>query len=314
MSTPLDTPWKEILEAYFPQFLAFFFPEIDRQVDWTKGFSFLDTELQQLTIEGDTGKRILDKLAKVQLHSGKQQWILIHIEIQNQKEDRFTQRVYTYHARLRDKYPHYPVASLAVLGDTSREWRPQVFQEEFLGCEIRFSFPIVKLLDYKQRQQELEASDNPFAFVVQAHLAAQATKAQTSQQRRQAQKFALTTKLYEKGYNRQEIIDLFRFLDWVMTLPPALEADFRTNLKTYEAEKHMTYITSIERLSKAEGKAEGKAELLVRLLQRKLGTIEPTTITTITTLPLEQIEQLAEDLLDFQVPQDLTDWLQNYHN
>jgi hypothetical protein len=311
MPTPLDTPWKEVLEAYFPQFLDFFFPEIHRQVDWNQGFSFLDTELQQITLEGDTGKRILDKLVKVQLRSGTEQYILLHIEIQNQKEDNFAQRVYIYHTRLRDKYSAYPVASLAVLGDTNSKWLPQVYQEEFLGCEIRFSFPIVKLLDYKQRQQELETSSNPFAFVVQAHLAAQATKAPTSQKQRKTQKFNLTTKLYEKGYSPQEVIDLFRFLDWTMTLPPILEDDFRTDLKTYEGEKHMAYITSIERLSKAEGKAEGKAELVVRQLQRKLGAIDPAITASIMTLQIEQIEQLAEDLLDFQTIQDLDNWLQS---
>jgi hypothetical protein len=40
MSTPLDTPWKQILEGYFPQFMAFFFPEAHSEIDWRKGFDF----------------------------------------------------------------------------------------------------------------------------------------------------------------------------------------------------------------------------------------------------------------------------------
>jgi len=40
------------------------------------------------------------------------------------------------------------------------------------GCELRFTYPIVKLRDYRARRAELEASDNPFATVVLAHLAA----------------------------------------------------------------------------------------------------------------------------------------------
>jgi hypothetical protein len=36
--TPFDSPWKEILEAYFPEFMAFFFPAIDIQIDWSRGF------------------------------------------------------------------------------------------------------------------------------------------------------------------------------------------------------------------------------------------------------------------------------------
>ncbi len=150
MTTPLDTPWKQILESYFPQFMEFFFPAAYSQSDWNQGFEFLDAELQQITLEADTGKRIVDKLVKVYLKDGKEQWIAAHIEIQNQKEDEFSERVFIYFARLRDKFRRR-VASFAVLGDTDKNWRPQTFGEETLGCGVQFYFPIVKLVDWKKR-------------------------------------------------------------------------------------------------------------------------------------------------------------------
>jgi hypothetical protein len=104
MSTPLDTPWKQILEGYFPQFMAFFFPEAYSTIDWRKGFDFLDSELQQVTLEAETGKRIVDKLVKVYLRNGREEWLLLHIEIQNQKEEDFSERVYIYSTRLFDKF------------------------------------------------------------------------------------------------------------------------------------------------------------------------------------------------------------------
>jgi hypothetical protein len=135
MTTPLDTPWKEILESYFPQFMAFFFPEAYSQIDWSCGFEFLDGELQQITREAETGKRITDKLVKVYLRNGKEQWIAAHIEIQNQKEDKFGERIFIYFARLRDKFQR-EVASFAVLGDTDRSWQPDSFATETLGFDI----------------------------------------------------------------------------------------------------------------------------------------------------------------------------------
>jgi hypothetical protein len=183
MSTLLDTPWKQILEGYFPQFMAFFFPEAYSAIDWRKGFDFLDSELQQVTLEAETGKRIVDKLVKVYLRNGQEKWLLLHIEIQNQKEAEFSERVYIYSTRLFDKF-RQAVASFAVLGDTDKNWRPQSFHQEALGSRHDFSFQIAKLVDYKQQAAELAASDNPFAVVVQAHLVAQATKGKTSQQRR----------------------------------------------------------------------------------------------------------------------------------
>ena len=110
---------------------------------------------------------------------------------------------------------------------------------------------IAKLVDYKQQKEELAASDNPFAVVVQAHLAAQATKNKDSQQRRRKQKYTLSIMLYERGWSEQQVIDLYRFIDWVLTLPMELEEAFREDLKTYEEQNNMPYISSIERTGEA---------------------------------------------------------------
>jgi hypothetical protein len=262
MTTPLDTPWKQILESYFPQFMAFFFPEAYSQIDWNRGYEFLDGELQQVTLEAETGKRIADKLVKVYLRNGAEQWIVAHVEIQNQKEEEFGERVFVYYARLRDKFKR-EVASFAVLGDTDVQWRPNSFVRETLGFNIQVFFPVAKLIDYKKRKEELSTNDNPFAVVVQAHLAAQATKGKESQQRRRKQKFALMTMMYERGYSRQEVIDLFRFIEWVMVLPPELEQAFKEDLAIYEEEK--TCLISVILSGKVWRQAKLGAGKLVRL-------------------------------------------------
>jgi Domain of unknown function (DUF4351) len=312
MSTPLDTPWKQILEGYFPQFMAFFFPEAYGAIDWSKGFDFLDSELQQVTREAETGKLIVDKLVKVYLRNGQEEWLLLHIEVQNQKEEEFSERVYIYSTRLFDKFRR-AVASFAVLGDTDRRWRPQSFHQEALGSQHSFSFQIAKLVDYKERMEELAISDNPFAIIVQAHLTAQATKGKTSQQRRRQRKYSLTTMLYERGWSEQEIIDLYRFIDWVLTLPPELEEAFREDLETYERGKNMPYISAIERMGEARGEArgkvEGKVELIGLLLAHQLGAISAETVEEIKKLSIEQLDRLALDLRGFTSVIDLTNWL-----
>ena len=311
MSTPLDTPWKQILECYFPQFMAFFFPEAHSAIDWSRGFNFLDSELQQITREAETGKRIVDKLVKVYLRNGQENWLLIHIEIQNQKEAEFSERVYIYSTRLFDKFRR-SVASFAVLGDTDQHWRPQSFHQSALGSQHDFSFQIAKLLDYQQ-QTDLATSDNPFAIVVQAHQVAQATKGKASQQRRRKQKYILTTLLYERGWTEQQIIDLYRFIDWVLTLPPELEEAFRQDLETYERGKNMPYISAIERIGEARGEArgkvEGKVDLLSLLLAQQVGTISIETVEELKKLSIGQLNQLALDLRDFASIEDLTNWL-----
>jgi len=31
-----DSPWKEAVEHYFPEFMEFYFPEAYTQIDWSK--------------------------------------------------------------------------------------------------------------------------------------------------------------------------------------------------------------------------------------------------------------------------------------
>lgn len=305
LKTPLDTPWKDILEAYFAQFIAFFFPTADTQIDWSKGFEFLDGELQQITKESETKRRFTDKLAKVYLLDGSEQFVLVHIEVQSQSEEDFGDRMFTYFARLRDKFGRR-VASLAILGDTSKNWKPQTHQEELFGCRLQFDFPVVKLLEYDQQKEELDSSSNPFAHVVLAHLAAQSTK--RNNKRRRQEKFALTKRLYEKGYERQDIINIYKFIDWVMTLPDNLETEFQKDLAAYEGDRKMPYITSIERM----GIEKGRKDMLIDLLNQKLNGLPTHVESQIEALSPEHLQALGKAILGFSSIDDLTNWLDSH--
>jgi hypothetical protein len=82
--------------------------------------------------------------------------------------------MYVYNCRVFDKYNRC-VASLAVLADDDPNWRPTEFHQALFDCEAGLHFPSVNLLDFAAREAELEATTNPFAKVVLAHLKAQET-------------------------------------------------------------------------------------------------------------------------------------------
>jgi len=166
-STEYDSPWKDIIEQFFSDFMAFFFPAIHEKIDWTQNYEFLDQELQKVVREAVTKTRRVDKLVKVWLNNGEDALLYIHIEVQSQEEANFSERMFIYHYRLYDRYGPR-VTSLAVLGDNQETWRPRSYHYETLGSELSFCFSMVKLLDYKL--EELEKSDNPFAMVVRVHL------------------------------------------------------------------------------------------------------------------------------------------------
>jgi predicted transposase YdaD len=58
-----------------------------------------------------------------------------------------------------------------------------------------------------------------------------------------------------------------------------------------------------------EGKAQEAAKMTLRQLNRRCGPLSEPTTAQIQALPLEQLESLADALLDFQGPADLSAWL-----
>jgi hypothetical protein len=249
-----DSPWKEVLDYYFAEFMDFFFPQAYNDIDWTKDPKSLDKELQQITPDAELGKRIADKLIEVCKHNGEETWVLVHVEIQSQRESDFTKRMYTYNYRIFDRY-NRTVVSLAVLGDTSKNWRPNTFSRNLWGCELDFKFPIIKLLDYQEKWQMLEESRNPFAMVVMAHLKVQESHGDF--QNLKHWKVALIKHLYEIGYQEKDVLRIFRFIDWLIQLPEELENEFLIEIEQYEEERRMPYVTSVERIGIKKGIKQG---------------------------------------------------------
>src|SRR5205823_13922997 len=128
----------------------------------------------------------------------------------------------------------------AVLGDARADWRPDRFGYELFGCEVGLRFPVVKLLDYNERWEALERSDNPFAVLVMAHLKTQATARHPES--RLEWKLRLVKGLYERGFSRADVLAVLRVIDWAMALPDELAASCDQSLAEYEEERSMPYI------------------------------------------------------------------------
>jgi hypothetical protein len=299
-----DESWKEALEEYFESFLSFFFPSVHEAIDWTHPPESLDKELQQITASDETKKRIADKLYKVWLLNKKQVWILINVEIQSQYDVEFPERIYIYNYRASNLHQK-PVVSLAILGDTGVNWRPDSYEQDMLGCGLRFYFPVVKLLDYQSRLDELESNNNPFAIIVIAHLKTKATNSKLSE--REEWKWRIIRGLYERGLTKVQIVKLFKIIDKMMTLPKRLQSGLIDKIKHLEEQKEMPFISPTEELA-MEREAQ---KLVMRQLKRRIGEINSSLIKQVEILELEPLEELGEALLDFSHVTDLEQWLRN---
>lgn len=290
--TDYDSPWKEALDYYFRPFMQLCFPALDSQIDWSIAPKMLDKELMQIAPQSELGRRTVDKLVEVKLLSGDFGWLLIHLEIQNQRDAEFTHRMFVYYYRIRDKYNRESV-SLAVLGDEEPNWRPDHYHEAAFGCQLEFKFPVVKLLDFADDLDFLERSTNPFALVVLAHLKTLQTAADPLDRCRW--KLRLLRPLYERGLTADEVRKLFRLLDWMMQLPRDIELEFCQQLEQFEQENRMPYITSIERLAIEKGQEKGLLAGKIQMLQRILGEAVESD-ETLLELPVEVLSTRLEDL------------------
>jgi len=115
-----DSAWKEVIEEHFEPFIEFFFPEIHKDIDFSRPIELLSNDLKRIIPSGKVGKRHVDILVKVFL-KGAQSYIcvFIHIEIQGTGKTGFMKRIFVYYYRIYEKYSadDVEIVSLAMLTD-----------------------------------------------------------------------------------------------------------------------------------------------------------------------------------------------------
>ena len=307
-----DSPWKDVLELYLKEFFELFFPQMHDDIDWTFRPVNLDKELRKIARDAEVGNRFADKLFQLRSKGGRPFELMTNVEVQGSPEASFAERLFVYNYRTYDRF-HRPVVSIAVLCDDTDSFHPQSFYAcDLWDCQVGIKFPTVKLRRYNDRWDELEASSNPFATVVMAHLKTQATRGRP--RRRYRWKLHLIRRLYDQGYERKDIVELFRFIDWVMALPQELEQRLDQDIETFESERKMKYVSGIERRAMQRGLEQGiqqgmekgiqqgieqgmeqeRVRLLKRLLGRAFGELPPELEQRLTTASRDEIDQWVD--------------------
>ncbi|HEY1148522.1 MAG TPA: DUF4351 domain-containing protein [Pseudoduganella sp.] len=262
-----DSPWKTALTHAFRAFLAFYFPAQCAQIDWRKRPRFLDKELAQTGFGDHPAGRVADKLARIHLLDGSEQWVMVHIEVQAQRDDTLARRVLAYNYRIFEQYGQ-PVASLVLLADDLPGWRPSAFHNNVLGTVMGIFFATAKLLDYSGRTDELLTSGNPFAIVTLAHLGTQKTHGSVAD--RYAAKWQLTRLLYDRGWRKERIIILFKVINWMMTLPEQWEFRYWKAIARLERSRKVEWISPLEESFMEKGRLKGVKQGMAQGLEQGL--------------------------------------------
>jgi hypothetical protein len=208
-----DQIWKDLIQKLFEKFVEFFIPDLYPEINFNKGYEFLDKELNKILPKSQSKNRRADKLIKVFLKNGKEKWILIHTEIQGYEDETFADRMFTSFYRIYDEYKKKIVA-LAVFTDSDVNFKPEKFEYNFFQTELTYKYRTYKAIE--QNENELLKSDNPFSLVILA--TKYAIESKKKEDIKLNFKIKLAKLLLQRNYNREEIIEIFKFIDVLLEL------------------------------------------------------------------------------------------------
>lgn len=293
-----DRLFKELLSNFFPEFIELFFPDIS--AEWERdSVQFLPLEVITDVTEGE--KKILDIVVQASLKS-QDTLFIIHTEHQSYSQTGFNRRMFTYFARLHEKYalPIYPIVIYS--HDSPKTPEPNSYRLELAKKIIlEFNYDVIQL--NQLHWQDFVNQRNPVASALMAKMRMSTTE-------RPQVKLTSLQLLTSLRLNPARVQLISGFIDTYLELNSQEEVVFQEQLATIEPkeqEKVMQIVTSWMR----QGEKQGELKLLMRLLNRRLGEISPQLKGRIENLSTPELENLGEALLDFSSVADLEAWFEN---
>jgi hypothetical protein len=272
-----DILWKSVLEEVFDDLLRFVYPGADQVFDMKRGFEFLDKELAEMypepEKEGDT--RFVDKLVKVFRADGQEEWLLVHIEVQGETDDRpaFAERMFRYFYRIFDRF-RKPVTAIAIYTGPDGKRMPGRFTYEFLNTRLVYQFNTLCMVDYED--EDLATNLNPFALVMLAAKKALDRGKDVDAKLLEGKLFVFR-KLYERGiFGKPKMEAVLRFLNNYVRF----EKSETNRIFTEEIDKitgktnTMSIIEQVTELRVEEARREGDEKAVRLLLQNTEFSVE----------------------------------------
>jgi Putative transposase, YhgA-like len=237
---PFDKLWKSMVTDHFEDFLEMFMPELHQEVDYTVPFLFLEQELKAALI--DKSLKQVDKLVGVQLKSGKQEWVYVHVEFENSHSPNIKERMYDYNARIKEKYKK-DITALVIYTGRNAPTNPNCYTKTVFGTSIVFTFNAYVIVE--QNEAALKANPNPFAIVVLANLYVANTYEDYEERLRLKEEIYVLAR--QRKYPDEKTDRLILFLTELMKLPSQLETQFNEYISKPQKSTDMIYTTQTSR-------------------------------------------------------------------
>ena len=146
--------------------------------------------------------------------------------------------MFQYYYRIYDRYGDMEILSLAVVTNQTPDPESPLgdYDRQREGYGVHFRFRAQALRDWSEATLIDLAATNPFAVVALAQLAAHR---RSKPMKRKVRKREIIALLYRYGYSREDVLQLLRFIDWLIRLPQGLELELRNELIALEEDTKM---------------------------------------------------------------------------
>ena len=220
----LDDNWKFLIENNLEDFTAIFLPDLHGEIDYSVKPIFLEQEFRSTLRPFHLGKKFTDKIIKVRLKTGVDKLILIHVEVQHEAEDDFSERMYIYYTLIFLKY-RLDITAIAVF--TNKEVPPNrgIFRKEAFGTSIEYRYNSVWSMD--KTEEALSASENIFdlALLTMRYLG----ETKNNMRKRLLFKKKLAELAVERNFSNDRINSFLIFVDEILKL----SEDFKIAYEIY---------------------------------------------------------------------------------
>jgi predicted transposase/invertase (TIGR01784 family) len=266
----------------------------------------MEQELHTIIPDSKSNHRYADKLVKLKLKNGREQWVFVHIEVQGGYKKDFSKRMFQYFYRVMDLYDQQ-IFALALFTSNVSTNKMNSFHYNFFGTRLDYHYTTYRIAS--QSETELLQSNNPFALAVLAGLYLINSNKDVDLKYKYKQKLMrliLKDKMKVGELKRKTIQQLFIFIDHILRLPDNVAGNMYQEFIPL-IEKEETYMglsledTPFAKFVRKEARKEGielgekqKAIEIATKLLIKGGPDEE--VADITGLPLVEVIKLRKSL------------------
>ncbi|MGR3274126.1 DUF4351 domain-containing protein [Acaryochloris sp. 'Moss Beach'] len=304
-----DRLFRDLLKNFFLEFVDLFFPKIAVAID-PKSIRFLEDEESPKpqeqgdnppapTVQGASS----NVLVQVRLR-GQESCFWVHLENSSETNIKLERRIFHTFARLDEKYnlPIYPI--ILQSSDTSQRLETNGYRVEFVDRRVLdFSFVAIQL--HRLNWRDFLQRRNPVAAALMPTMNVQTFDRPVVK----AECLRLLTNL---RLDAKKVKVISQFIEAFLHLNAAEEQVLQTEMERMgllERERITNLLTSTTQANQQQGAKREALSLVFRLLKRRVGDLNPDLEGQVRSLPVNQVEDLGEALLDFNNAEDLKNWL-----